>query len=401
MRLLNVTQSYYPFLDQGGPTVKVRALARGMAASGHEVTVLTADLGLDAAKQKIADAASSRWGFEAKEDGVEAIYLRTRARYRALTWNPGVVGFCRERLASYDVVHIFGLYDLIAPWIASACRRTGQPYVVEPMGMFQPIVRNILLKSLYHSVLGGPMLGGAARLIATAEQERQELLAGGIPDSKIVVRRNGIDVPGNLPPPGRFRNRWSISTDVKLVLFLGRLVSKKSPDLMLEAFSRWHRRGNGHGSSMLVVAGPDEGDGYRQRLETRAARMGLNGEVLFTGPLYGDAKWEAYRDADLFVLPSQNENFGNTAAEAVACGTPVLVTDRCGIAPIVDRRAGLVVPHDCAALEAGLEQILDHPEFAARLRAGCVEVARSLGWAEPLAETESLYRDLISERRHR
>jgi glycosyltransferase involved in cell wall biosynthesis len=121
---------------------------------------------------------------------------------------------------------------------------------------------------------------------------------------------------------------------------------------------------------------------------------------LFTGPLYGDAKWAAYRDADLFVLPSQNENFGNTAAEAVACGTPVLVTDRCGIAPIVDRRAGLVVPHDCAALEAGMEQILDDPAMAARLRAGCKEVTRSLGWAEPLAEMESLYRGLISEGQH-
>ena len=90
---------------------------------------------------------------------------------------------------------------------------------------------------------------GASRLIATAEQEREELLAGGIPDSKIVVRRNGIDVPGSFPPPGRFRNQWDISTNVKLVLFLGRLVSKKSPDLMLEAFSRWHRQGNGHGRS--------------------------------------------------------------------------------------------------------------------------------------------------------
>src|ERR1035437_8625605 len=104
MRLLNVTQSYYPFMEKGGPTVKVRALARGMAASGHEVTVLTADLGFDPAKQKTAQASASRWGFEAKEDGVEAIYLRTRARYRALTWNPGVAAFCRERLASFDVV---------------------------------------------------------------------------------------------------------------------------------------------------------------------------------------------------------------------------------------------------------------------------------------------------------
>ena len=399
MRILYVTQSYYPFLEKGGPTVKVRALARGMAGFGHSVTVLTVDFGLDLAKKKTLNAIPNRWGYKATEDGVDSTYLPIRAQYRALTWNPGVAAFCRERLASYDVVHIFGLYDLIGPRVSSACRRIGVPYVVEPMGMFQPIIRNIWLKRLYHAVLGGPMLKGASRVIATAPQEREELLEGEIPNDKIVVRRNGIDVPEEFPPTGRFRNQWDIPSEVKLVLFLGRLVSKKSPDLMLEAFSRWLRRSQGSRGSVLVVAGPDEGDGFRQHLETLAARIGLNGGVLFTGPLYGEAKWSAYRDADLFVLPSQNENFGNTAAEAVACGTPVLVTDRCGIAPIVDRRAGLVVPHDCSALETGLGQILDDPAFAAHLRAGCQEVARSLRWAEPLAEMESLYRDLASKRR--
>ena len=399
MRILKVTQSYYPFLDKGGPTVKVRALARGMAAAGHQVTVLSADQGFDAATQKIVNAIPSRWGFEAHEDGVQCVYLRTRARYRALTWNPGIAAFCRERLASFDLIHVYGLYDFLGPQIARACRRLSRPYVVEPMGMFQPIVRNIRMKRVYHFAIGGAMLRGAARLIATAERERQELLVGGIPDGKIVVRRNGIDVPAELPPAGSFRSQWAISSNLKLVLFLGRLVSKKSPEMMLEAFARWQRRSNGSRPSLLVLAGPDEGDGYRQNLEAFAAKIGLVGGVLFTGPLYGEAKWAAYRDADLFVLPSQNENFGNTAAEAVACGTPVLVTDTCGIAPILDRRAGLVVSHDCDALEAGLEQILGDPAFAARLRAGCGEVARSLGWAEPLAEMESLYKILLSERR--
>jgi hypothetical protein len=64
---------------------------------------------------------------------------------------------------------------------------------------------------------------------------------------------------------------------------------------------------------------------------------------------------------------------------------------------MVDRRAGLVVSHDCGALEAGLEKILNDPAFAARLRAGCGEVARSLGWAEPLAHMESLYKELMLE----
>src|SRR5271169_4876310 len=184
MRLLHVTQSYYPFLDKGGPTVKVRALARGLASSGHAVTVLTADLGFDSAKQELAGAVPGRWGFEASENGVEAIYLRTRARYRSLTWNPGVATFCRERLGRFDSAHIYGLYDLIGPRVAGYCRRIACPYVVEPMGMFQPIIRSIWMKRLYQDTLGGRLLRGASRVIATSEQERQELLNGGIPDSK-------------------------------------------------------------------------------------------------------------------------------------------------------------------------------------------------------------------------
>ncbi len=400
MRLLHVTQSYYPFLDMGGPTVKVRALARGLASSGHAVTVLSADLGFDRAKQEVSGAVPGRWGFQATEDGVEAIYLRTRARYRSLTWNPGVGAFCIERLGGFDLTHIYGLYDLLGPSVAGACRRITQPYVVEPMGMFLPIVRNIGMKRLYHRVLGTRLLAGASRVIATAEQERQEFLEGGIADSKIVVRRNGIEVPEKFPPAGLFRTQWKISNGAKLILFLGRLVSKKSPDLMLQVFARWIGRGEQSRGSVLVMAGPDEGDGFRQRLEEITKQLGLSGKVLFTGPLYGDAKWAAYRDADVFVLPSQNENFGNTAAEAVACGIPVLVTDRCGIAPMVDQRAGLVVPHDCAALEEALARILNDRELAARLREGCKGVANSLSWAEPLAQMETLYRELISQRRN-
>src|SRR3984893_16413521 len=169
--------------------------------------------------------------------------------------------------------------------------------------------------------------------------------------------------------------------------------------MMLEAFARWQRHTNESPPSLLVLAGPDEGDGFRRHLETFAAQMGLNGKVLFTGPLYGDQKWAAYRDADLFVLPSRNENFGNTAAEAIACGTPVLVTDQCGIAPLVGGRAGLVVSHDCAAIEAGLEKMLEDSNFASGLRAGCGEVANSLGWSEPLEQMESIYQEVIRENR--
>ena len=117
-----------------------------------------------------------------------------------------------------------------------------------------------------------------------------------------------------------------------------------------------------------------------------------------TGPLYGESKWSAYCDADVFVLPSQNENFGNTAAEAVTCGTPVLLTDRCGVASLVEGRAGLVVPHEREALAAALHRLLSDNDLRQRLKSGCAEVAPELSWSEPLDETETLYAGLTSNK---
>jgi len=398
MQILKVSQAYYPFLEKGGLPVKVSVIARALAQRGHQVVVLTADLGLGDANLRSVQAVSSAWGWQTELDGVEVLYLRGSVRYRALTWNPRVFDFCRQRLDSFDLIHIYGLYDLLGPVVAFFCRRRGIPYVVEPMGMFRPIVRNLWLKRLYHLTLGQQMLHSAARLIATSEQERQELVEGGLPNAKVIVRRNGVELPDHLPSVGTFRRQWKIPADAKLVLFLGRLVSKKGPELMLEAFARWRAQSGKADASLLVFVGPDEGDGYREKLETFAAQLGLNGGVLFTGPVYGDAKWAAYRDADVFVLPSQNENFGNSAAEAVACGTPVIVTDRCGIAPLIDQRAGLVVPYERGALQEGLAQLLDEETLRQRLRAGCTEVARALDWEEPLAVMEKLYAELAGKR---
>jgi glycosyltransferase involved in cell wall biosynthesis len=397
LRILKVTQSYFPFLDRGGPAMKVRAMARGLVLRGHQVTVLTTDLGLQERGEGLAFSCSP-WGWRSTTDDVETFYLRPRGIYRSLTWNPAVYGFSREQVSSFDLVHIYGLYDLLAPPVARVCRKLGIPYIVEPIGMFRPIVRSIALKRVYQRLFGDTLIRGARRVVATSLQEQNELIGGGVAADKIVIRRNGIESPEPLPARGSFRRQWSISEDAQIVLYLGRLVSKKSPDLLLEAFARCRERSAR--STVLVLAGPDEGDGYRGRLEARAKQLGMSAQVLFTGPLYDQAKWTAYRDADLFVLPSQSENFGNTAAEAVACGTPVLLTDRCGVAAMIDGRAGLAVPYEREALAAGLAQLLSDSPLQQRLRNGCAVVAAELGWAEPLDETETLYAALAGGKAH-
>ena len=395
MRILNVTETYAPFLEFGGPPVKVRALSRGLAQRGHQVTVLTADWGLEKRMQtqegKIT-AERSPFGWRRHENGVQAIYLPTWARYRTVSWNPAVKRYCRARLQNFDVVHIFGLYDLLGPAVAAACRKRNLPYLLEPIGMFVPIVRNLWLKQLYHLAWGRRLFQGANGLIATSNQELEELAAGGVSRTKIVLRRNGVELPALWPERGAFRRAHGISPDAKLVLFLGRLSVKKSPDLLLRAFGELLKR-SAEIPIMLVFAGPDEG-GMEAQLDQMASQLGVRSRVQFIGPIFDQAKWAAYRDADVFVLPSQNENFGNTAAEAVAAGTPVIVTQQCGIAPLLADEAGLVVPHDAAALSQALARVLGEAEVHARLAAGCANVTLRLGWDEPVHEMETLYATL-------
>lgn len=209
-----------------------------------------------------------------------------------------------------------------------------------------------------------------------------------------MIRRNGVEVPKALPPPGQFRDSLGIARNAKLLLFLGRLSGKKGPDLLLNAFVDLVTR-QLRDRLHLAFVGPDE-SGMRATLEAKASEAGLSAQVHFIGPLSGDPKWAAYQDSDLFVLPSRNENFGNTAAEAIAAGTPVLLTDRCGIAPFISGIAGLAVPYDQSALTDAILRLLLDDSLYSTFKKGCTIAVTSLDWEQPVQQMEALYRTLAA-----
>lgn len=377
--------------------MKVRAIALGLAELGNSVTVLTNDWGFKPSMVPGASAVKTGWGWRMEEPGVSCIFLPSALHYRNLSLNPEVLSFCRNALREYEVAHIYGLYDLLGPAAAFFCRKSQIPYVLEPMGMFRPIVRSIGLKKAYHRTIGGQLLNGAYRVIATSEQERQELTNGGISNERILVRRNGVDAPANLPAANSFRRTWQIPPRSKLVLYMGRLEPKKSPDLLLTAFAEWRKNSQFGEEAVLAICGPEQDHGYQAQLKSLADTLGLCNFVRFTGALYDEKKWGAYADADVFVLPSQNENFGNSAAEAIACGTPVIVTDQCGIAPVVAGRTGLVVPHARHAIVQALATVLEDEQAAKRFRDACPAVLKELSWREPVAEMNQLYREAMRQ----
>lgn len=393
MRILKTTQSYFPYLSKGGQPGAINGIASTLVRRGHVVTVLTADLGETDGGNDLRNWKRERtpWGWESRNNGVEGLYLSTLTNYRATTVNPGVASFCTRRLHEYDLVHVYGLYDLIGSGVAWFCRRRGIPYVLEPLGMFGPKIRSLKKKRLYGWLLGSALFEGAKAVIATSEAERVDLVEGGIDDRRILMRRNGLDLSEfqKLPERGAFRAKHNIGEDQPLLLFLGRLSFIKGLDLLVQAFSQVSKQ------AKLVIAGPDDKDGCSLRILELIDKLNLEKQIILTGPVYDKDKLRALVDANAFVLPSRHESFGNAAAESIACGTPVLVTDKCGIAPLVDGKAGLVVPCSVEGIAKGINLLLEDTTLLARMREGCACIARDLSWDQPVDAMESLYASLI------
>jgi glycosyltransferase involved in cell wall biosynthesis len=376
MRILHVTQTYHPFLERGGPTVKVRSIAEGLAQRGNQVTVLTSWYGRPFSARQV------------QLGGAEVMYLKPAATYRAMTFNSGLIKFCKKRLKNFDLVHIYGLYDLLGPVVAHYCHKYGVPYVIEPLGMVRPIERSFRMKRTWHLLFGKPLLRHAALLIATSRQEEEELIADGFAPTRIALRYNGVDLQefSTLPAAGIFRNEWALPADEPIVLFLGRIIPRKGADMLIEAFAQACPK-----SGRLVIAGPEGESGYLTTLRELAREKRVEDRTTFTGPLYADQKKSALVDGAIFVLPSRYENFANGVAEAIACGMPVIISDRCGIQEFVAGHVGLVIRRETSALVDALHQLLSDTALYDKFRAGCPEVALQLSWDRLLGTQEEIY----------
>lgn len=171
------------------------------------------------------------------------------------------------------------------------------------------------------------------------------------------------------------------------MLYLGRIHRIKGIDILVKAFAGVIEKLD---DVRLVVVGPD--DGYLGELEGLIKALKIEDNVLISGPLYGRHKLEAYIDADVYVLPSRYEIWGMTVLEAIACGTPVILTENCGIAEYFKDKVGLVVKPDSKHLgEALLEMLLDWERQNA-FRENCKTVAEEFNISKTVSSLEKVYR---------
>jgi glycosyltransferase involved in cell wall biosynthesis len=245
-------------------------------------------------------------------------------------------------------------------------RQTGIPYFVFPHGMLDPYFRRAypgkhLQKLACWLAAERRVLRDARAVFFACEQERAKARRTFHP---YACNERVVGLGISPPPPQRATSsglftRFPELMGKRIVLFLGRLHPKKGCDLLLESFARVAQL---DGRLHLAIAGPDEG-GWQAGWQRLAQRCGIAARVTWTGPLYGDLKWDAMRAAEVFALPSHAENFGIAVAEALGCGLPVLISDQVSISPDVEADgAGLVAPDDLAGSTATLMRWLALPE---------------------------------------
>ena len=314
----------------------------------------------------------------------------------AFKYSPSLGRWLNENVAQYDIVHIHAVFAHATCAAARACCRAGIPYIVRPLGTLEPwsMRQKPVRKQIAWRLLFRRVLTQATAIHYTTEQER-EWTERSLGLRKGLVVPNGVDESLlEVQPTGQFRKAHGIPAGAPVLLTLSRLHPKKGLDLLLQVFVDLKTRGP-LAACHLVIAG----DGERNYVnELREIIRGTPAEsfVHWVGWLEGDAKLHALAEADLFVLSSFQENFGIGAVEAMACGTPALLSRQVGLAAeVLANRAGWIVNLDAAGLGGGLAEAASNPaELAARGAAARALVRERFTWPRIAQEWIALYRKL-------
>jgi glycosyltransferase involved in cell wall biosynthesis len=369
----------------GGPSTAVLQMCRALAAAGTSVEIATTD----------ADGPgrlNARLGEATEIDGVPARVF-ARQWSEAFKYSRPLAAWLDGHMSDYDVVHVHALLSHACVAAARACRRHGVPYIVRPLGTLDPwsLAQKPWRKRLLLAAGGRAALAGAAAVHYTAAEE-QRLVEASFPTQGGFVAPLGID--------DHLLQREPLTMDERprplTLLAMSRLHPVKALDVLIDAFAMATTRIAE--PWQLVIAG--DGDAaYVRGLHERAARSPAAPHIRFAGWTDGAAKTSLLREAGLYVLPSHHENFGVSLAEALACGTPAVVSRQVLVASELEAAgAGWVTGNDVDALADTLATAMRDPGARVSRGAAARRFAETLAWPRVVTLLMQAYARVIDTR---
>ena len=399
MNVLHVIPSFAP--RYGGPIVAAMGLTRELARRGHDVTVATTNVDgpgeLDVPLERPVPL-----------DAVDVWYFPIQ-RPRWYHFSAPMGRALRDLVRRSDVVHIHSVFLWPTTVAAFWCRRLGVPYVVHVAGSLDPVslaklyeglrasAASRVKKWLYLNTLGRRDLGGAAALHLTSEVELESARHLRFSKGRLIPLGTDAPPPAGVDDHASVRHQYPSLRGRKIVLFLARLDRIKGLDVLAEAAGSLAERRD---DFSLVVAGSGAPE-YETEIRALVDRRGLSERTVFTGMVVGEDKWRLLRAADIFVLPSRHESSPVAVMEAMATGTPVVVSDQVGMhGEVAEAGAGLVTTLDPADVAGAIGRLLDDPDAAERMgRAGETLAARRYSWERVASDVEALYEEVVGQAR--
>lgn len=385
MRILQISNYFKPSWEAGGPPRAAYEISRRLVERGHEVTVYTTDgfkNRLNITKNRAIDV-----------DGIKTYYFRNLSNFLARKVNIPIPYYMplvtRKEIKNFDVIHIHEYRSFLPIFSYHYVKKHNVPFVLQARGSILPFFEKVSFKRLFDSIIGNSILNDANVLLALTETESQQYKMMGVSPDKIKILPNGIDSHKNIK--NDFRSRYGITDDEIILLFLGRIHKIKGIDLLLNAFKDLVAEFQ---NIKLVIVGPD--DGFENYLRSFSKEFKINEKVVFTGPLYGNRKFEAYSSSDVYILPSIYEAFPNTVLEALSFELPVIVTKGCSIANIIDKRCGLVIDYQKDDLKKALiDLIMDEGLRKNFGRYGKKLVNTDYSWSKVIDNLENVYNQIV------
>ena len=370
MRLLLAIPYYAPAYAFGGSVTVAETMVNGLLAAGHEVTVATTDV-LDE-RRRVAHVPDA--GSHGRTDVLRFSNLSHRLAAGLNAYTPrGLRAWLAANMSRFDVALLQDVYSPVSVMTARAAVRARVPYVLQPLGTLSPARERgrPLLKRAFLELWGRRTVRSAAALMYLGDHEAAAFLAAGGSGERLVHMPLPLDLPD--PTVGAKATRPTVA-------FVGRLHPIKGIDRLIEAVVTARQEVP---DVRLEVVGP--GGRYRKALEALVRRLDANEAVRFHGFVEQDEKLRILRSAHVSALLSRSEGLPMAALEAMACGTPVVLSHGCHLDE-VQGVAGLVTGESADEAAAALIKVLSDEPLRQQLAGGAVEFAGRYRWENVMPE---------------
>lgn len=362
LRVLFTALGYKPAYRLGGPIISVSELAEQLVRKGHRVVVCTSDSNLTEdldvpVNQPVMVGGVEVWYFSR---GIIEKHLARTLRTIGYMYTPQMKNILRRYVPTMDVVHTHNPWSYSTQAAVQAAVRFQKPLFYQQRGVLgaNHLKFHSIRKKLYINLAIRPQLRQATTLIALNQAEMESFRALE-PETPCRIVPNGVDVSVyRRSPKSAVPQLGNISPKAQVILFMGRIHPTKGVDRLLQAFFQIQ---TSLPDAVLVAAGPDE-LGFKSGFQQMVSQAGLQDRVIFPGMVSGEAKLDLLARADLFCLPSDAEGFSVAVLEALASGTPVLLSPACNLPEVETAGVGRVTPPTPSELAEAIKEMLGQGE---------------------------------------